>query len=114
MAAQFVRRSLRCLCIATALPLNPAILPEGRVKPVIAMIADAARYLGRAEHFVIVRSKPENIIVTSDARRATLLELGVLRAFSSNDLRSGPLPGLEPTTLSSREGTPRRNCSVAS
>jgi serine/threonine protein kinase len=60
-------------------------LPDSAIRPILAQVASAARYLedrGLAHRDI----KPENIAVSDDFSRAILMDLGVLRPFGPSDL----------------------------
>jgi serine/threonine protein kinase len=59
--------------------LDPTRMPEERIRPIIAMIWQAACYL-EAEGLWHRDIKPDNVIITRDWKRAVLLDLGVLHA----------------------------------
>ncbi|HSS76709.1 MAG TPA: asparaginase domain-containing protein [Thermoanaerobaculia bacterium] len=61
-------------------PLNPKTLPERRIRPIVAMITKAAHFL-EVCGFCHRDIKPDNIIVSPDMTRITLLDLGVLHAY---------------------------------
>ena len=60
-------------------------VPRDRIRPLVAQIAAAARYL---EHRDIVHRdiKPDNIAVSEDFSKATLLDLGVMRPLDVSKL----------------------------
>ena len=72
--------------------------PSEHIYPAISQIASAARYL---EDMDLVHRdiKPDNVVLTRDFSKATLLDLGVLRPFSNL--------GYDITTASSFLGTTR-------
>jgi serine/threonine protein kinase len=56
-------------------------MPTDRIAPILAQIADAARYLEEQE--IVHRDiKPANIIVDKEFRRATLVDYGVIRPIN--------------------------------
>jgi serine/threonine protein kinase len=59
--------------------LDPTQIPEERIRPILAMIWQAARYLEQ-EKLYHRDIKPDNVIITQDWTRAVLLDLGVLHA----------------------------------
>ncbi len=73
--------------------LDPRQLPEDRVRPIIAMICQAARYL-QARGFCHRDIKPDNIVITPGATRAVLLDLGVLHAEKVR-IGDSPLTGVK-------------------
>jgi eukaryotic-like serine/threonine-protein kinase len=76
-----------------ALSTRIANFPPDRIRPIIAQIADAARYLETIEAGLVHRDiKPDNIVITDDLTRAVLLDFGVLRPLdptAENDRGSG-------------------------
>lgn len=58
-------------------PLDKHRIPRNRIRPLLAQVAEAARFLDgrRIAHRDI---KPSNIVVSPDFRKATLLDLGVV------------------------------------
>ena len=64
------------------MPLSTRVsdFPADWIRPIIAQIADAARFLESIEPGLVHRDiKPENIVVTDGLERAVLLDFGVLR-----------------------------------
>lgn len=60
-------------------------VPRGQIWPIIGQIASAARFL--EEHQLAHRDiKPENIAISRDFKKATLLDLGVIRPYGVADL----------------------------
>jgi serine/threonine protein kinase len=68
-------------------------VPIHRIKPLLAQIACAARYLD--EHYGIVHRdiKPTNIVVDDDFKCATLLDLGVIRPIFERTDTTSPAGG---------------------
>lgn len=67
--------------LATVLP----DVPREQVWPILSQIASAARFL-EGRQLVHRDIKPDNIAVSRDFQRATLLDLGVIRPFGVADL----------------------------
>lgn len=62
------------------LSLDPTRLPENRVRPVVAMICRAVRYL-ESRGLCHRDIKPDNILITQGATKAVLADIGVLHAY---------------------------------
>ncbi len=61
-------------------------VPRDRIRPIIAQVADAARYLLEERDIVHRDIKPDNIAVSNDFSKATLLDLGVIRPVDVSSL----------------------------
>lgn len=61
-------------------------IPPDRIRPLISQVAAAARFL--EDRKIVHRDiKPDNICISRDFTRATLLDLGVIRPASANDAK---------------------------
>lgn len=61
-------------------------VPRDRIRPILAQVADAARYLLEDRDIVHRDIKPDNIAVTADFSKAILLDLGVMRPLDVSRL----------------------------
>lgn len=61
-------------------------VPRDRIRPIIAQVADAARYLLEERDIVHRDIKPDNIAITEDFSKAILLDLGVMRPLDVSKL----------------------------
>jgi eukaryotic-like serine/threonine-protein kinase len=61
-------------------------VPRDRIRPIIAQVADAARYLLEERDIVHRDIKPDNIAVSNDFSKAILLDLGVIRPIDISSL----------------------------
>ena len=86
-------------------PLNEVLqsLPVERIAPLLAQIAEAAEFL-ESMHIVHRDIKPSNIVVDREFRKATLLDLGVIRPLLDSDLTDGT--GIHPFLGTLRYSSP--------
>jgi serine/threonine protein kinase len=61
-------------------------VPRDRIRPIIAQVADAARYLLEDRDTVHRDIKPDNIAISADFSKAILLDLGVIRPLDVSSL----------------------------